>query len=145
MRGNWTGAILALGLVACGALAEEEVQTIAGFSVPEYDEENNMTSQLFGDLAEFLPDGDVKITNLRIESYDDDGEVGMVVTSPKCTYKRDTKKAESDDSVRITRGNMVVTGKGFEWYAKKERLKIDSNAKVVLKDVQKRMESGEEK
>jgi len=120
----------------------EEVQTLAGFSVPEYDKNGNMTSQLFGDFAEFLPGGKVKISNLKIEFYDGK-KVEMRVTAPRCDYDQKDKSAESDSSVRIARDNMIVTGVGFRWNAKKEKLYIDSKAKVVLKNVHDQVDLGE--
>jgi hypothetical protein len=130
-------------LCACLAVQAQEGQTLAGFSVPEYDREGNMTSQLFGDYAEFMPGGEVKITNLKIEFYEDN-EVDMRVMAPACKYFEKDKQAESDGDVRIARGNMVVTGTGFKWNARDEKLEIYNDSKVVLKNLRKHMKSGEE-
>ena len=143
MTGKWIGIILAAGFVLAAVAADTDVQTLSGFRVPEYDEEGNMKSQLFGDLAQFLPNGIVRISNLKIEFYKGE-DVDMRVTSPECDYGEKTKEAESESSVRIARGNMVVTGKGFTWKSNKERLVIRSDAKVVLKDVRKNIDVGEE-
>jgi lipopolysaccharide export system protein LptC len=132
-----------LGSVGTLSAQESDVQTLSGFSVPEYDENGNMTSQLFGDYAEFMPNGMVRITNLKIEFYEE-GEVEMRVTAPQCTYNEKKKMAESESSVRIARGNMVVTGTGFRWRAGNERLEITSNARVVLKNLRKKLNTGEE-
>lgn len=135
--------VIILGLVLSAWFAQaEDVQTLAGFSVPEYDKNGNMTSQLFGDFAEFLPSGKVKITNLKIEFYDGK-EVEMRVTAPQCDYDQKDKTADSDSSVRIARGNMIVTGVGFEWDAKNEKLIIHNEAKVVLKNVREQVDLGE--
>jgi len=122
---------------------EEEAQTLSGFSVPEYDKNGKMTSQLFGDLAEVLPDGRVKITNLKIEFYGKDGGVIMRVTSPHCVFYRRSRKVTSNSSVRIARSNMIVTGEGFEWDSKDQRLKIFSNSKLVLKNVREHIQTGD--
>ena len=137
--------IVFFGVVALGLLAyAEDLQTIEGFSVPEYDKNGNLTTQLFGDFAEILPRGKVKITNLKIEFYDDD-KIEMRVTAPQCDYDQKRKSAKSDSSVRIARGNMIVTGVGFEWDSKHERLEIYNQAKVVLKSVRQHVERGEKK
>jgi hypothetical protein len=44
--------------------------------------------------------------------------------------------------VRIARDNMVVTGQGFEWNNKDQRLVILGDAKVVLKEAQRSIEEG---
>jgi len=118
-------------------------QTVTGFRVPEYDENNNLKSQLFGDFAKVLPDGVIEITQLKIDFYQD-GEVGMTVTAPKCIYHQKKGIAESDSDVRISRENMVVTGTGFRWSNKEENFQILNDAKVVLRNVREQMDSGEE-
>lgn len=148
MKGRWLFVILAAGLLLAAAAQdkhddEEEVQTLTGFQVPEYDKDGKVKSRLYGDLAQILPRGIVKITNLRIEFYDEE-EVNMRVTAPECSYHQKKKVAESDTGVRIARGNMVVTGVGFVWDSERERLQIFNDAKVVLKDVRSKMEPGEE-
>src|SRR5512136_2849665 len=110
----WFLAAALIGTVAVRAQEtneEEEVlaQTVTGFRVPEYDSENKLKSQLFGDFAKILPDGVIEITQLKIDFYSD-GKINMTVTAPRCTYKQKEGMAESDSDVRITREDMVVTG-----------------------------------
>jgi hypothetical protein len=134
---------LALLLAAVAAVWAEEssVQTVAGFRVPEYDENNRLKSQLFGDFAKILPDGVIEISQLKIDFYSD-GKVDMTVTAPRCTYKQKEGTAESDADVRITREDMVVTGKGFAWSGRDEQFRIFQEAKVVLKGARKQMTAG---
>lgn len=114
--------------------------TMKGFRVPTYDDQNVMTSQIYGDSARVLPDGNVEITGLRMEffSYEGEGDeqekiTDMTVTSPLCYYNRTRGVVISDSDVRISRDQMVVTGKGFRYSNKSQELKILSNSKVVLK------------
>ena len=132
---------LLLAVVAAGWAEESSVQTVAGFRVPEYDEKNQLKSQLFGDFAKVLPDGIIEITQLKIDFYSE-GKVDMTVTSPRCTYKQKEGMAESDADVRITREDMVVTGKGFAWSGRDEQFRIFKEAKVVLKGARKQMTAG---
>ena len=107
-----------------------------GFRVPTYDDENVMTSQIYGETARVLPDGNVEITGLRMEFYSYEGEeriTDMTVTSPLCYFNRTRGVVISDSDVRISRDQMVVTGKGFRYSNKNQELKILSNSKVVLK------------
>ena len=130
---------------ACAALAAEDLntQTVKDFRVPEYDEKGNLKSELFGDYAKILPNGVIEITNLKMQMFKE-GEVEASMTAPSCTYDRNGGRAGSEGSVRIARENMVVTGDGFFWSAKKERIQIFKNVKVVLKDVRS-MNTGVEK
>ncbi len=120
-------------------------QQVTGFRVPSYDAKNNLTSQMFGDTAIILPDGRVDITELRMEFYSgttSNRQTEMRVTSPRCVYNRNSGSATSDAPVRIARDNMVVTGNGFEWNNKDQRLVILRDSKVVLKEAQRSIEEG---
>ena len=141
-RGLWAG-VLAAGL-ACTVLAQsDDNPTLTVFRVPEFDEQGKLKSQIQGDFAEVLPNGVIKITQLTMEFYAKDGQVDMKVTAPKCIYDRDRGGAASDSDVKIERGNMEVTGVGFIWDGKKERLQIYKDTRVVLKDVRKHLKTGE--
>ena len=145
--------VLATGLLLVGgALAQKPVtplppqnQQVTGFRVPTYDAKNNLTSQMFGDTATILADGRVDITELRMEFYSgtaSNRQIEMRVTSPRCVYNRNSGSATSDAPVRIARDNMVVTGNGFEWNNKEQRLVILRDSKVVLKEAQRSIEEG---
>lgn len=120
-------------------------QQVTGFRVPSYDAKNNLTSQMFGDAATILTDGRVDITELRMEFYSGSAsnrQTEMRVTAPRCVYNRNSGSATSDAPVRIARDNMVVTGTGFEWNNRDQRLVILKDAKVVLKEAQRSLEEG---
>ena len=135
--------LLAAGL-ACSVLAQsDENPTLTVFRVPEFDEDGKLKSQIQGDFAEVLPNGVIKITQLTMEFYGKEGQVDMKVTAPKCIYDRDRGGAASDRDVKIERDNMAVTGVGFIWDGKKERLQIYKDTRVVLKDVRKHLKTGE--
>ncbi|MFH0953948.1 MAG: LPS export ABC transporter periplasmic protein LptC [Verrucomicrobiota bacterium] len=135
--------VLALAFAWSGRAQEEESQTVSGFRVPEYDEQNRLKSELYGDFAKVLPDGIIEISQLKIDFYSGD-RVDMTVTSPYCKYDQKQARAESESDVRITREKMIVTGVGFSWDGREEKLKIGKQVKVVLKEAQKRLETSEE-
>lgn len=152
-RSHLRWGLLALFLVgASWASAQKAVtpmtpqnQQVTGFRVPSYDARNNLTSQMFGDTATILTDGRVDITELRMEFYSgatSNRQTEMRVTSPRCVYNRNSGSATSAAPVRIARDNMVVTGMGFEWNNKDQRLVILGDAKVVLKEAQRSIEEG---
>ncbi len=122
----------------------EDVQTIRGFEVPEFDRENRLQSRLSGELARLMPNGKVDITGLRVEFYDDERQVEMVVTAETCLYDQTTRNASSDAHIRIARDNMVITGRGFVWEAEEERFEIHDEAKVVFRDLPMVLEEEED-
>lgn len=148
MGKSWV-ILLALGVAAVHEVHAQgtNVQTVSGFRVPSYDEDGNMTSQMFGDYARILPDGYVEISQLRMEFYKGDGTnrtTDMNVSSPRCLYHRVRGAAVSDQAVRIARTNMVVTGVGFLYLEKAQSLQIMTNAKVVLRNFSKDVYAGGE-
>jgi hypothetical protein len=138
-------AVLAAACCAHAAGTNDELQ-IKGFRVPEYDEEGNMTSQIFGDFAKGMPDGFIEVQGLTMEFYRgsmSNRTTDMRVTAPRCLLHRGKKAAVSDSDVRIVRGeSMVVTGRGFMWNNNEQLLMIMSNSKVVLRNVNVSMDKG---
>lgn len=107
-------------------------QTVTGFRMPNYDEQNNLKSVLFGDFARVRPDGLIEITNLKIDFYEE-GRVNMTVTSPQCLFNRAESTARSDGPVRIQRDNLLITGTGFWWSAREERFEIYAQSRVEIR------------
>jgi len=118
-----------------------EFLSVAGVRIPSYNDKGQLVSQLFGDLAKSLPDGNVEITGLKVEFYEGT-QVNMRVTAPVCIFNRAQNTAQSDGPVRITRDKMVVTGTGFEFNNKDERFVIHKDAKVVLMGARKDLKQG---
>ncbi len=146
VRSRWVLASVALTLLFVPfARAEKsnDVQTVSKFRVPSYDEQGELTSQMFGDYATIMPDGYVEVTQLRMEFYkgsESNRVTDMQVTAPRCLYHRERGAAVSDSDVRISRENMVVTGTGFVFHNGSQSLKILKNAKVVIRNADRSME-----
>jgi lipopolysaccharide export system protein LptC len=134
----WAISVLAV----FGQEDNKDVQTLTSFRVPEFDEQGRMKSQIFGDFAEVLPDGVIKITKLTMEFYTG-SNVDMRVTAPRCIYDKERGGAASDSEVKIVRDNMEVTGVGFAWNARREKFQIFKQVRVVLTGVRSHMDSGE--
>jgi lipopolysaccharide export system protein LptC len=148
------GLVLALGLARSATAQKEDagkltVQSlpiaedsqIRGFRVPNFDEQGVMTSQMFGEFARVLPDGNVEITQLRMEFYSYNGEeriTDMTVTAPQCYFNRNNGVAISDSDVRISRNEFVVTGRGFVFDNENQQLRILNDSKVVVHGASKR-------
>ncbi len=146
MRLRWTrmgllGCWLALAWTAAAQLSS--MQTVSGFRVPEYDEQNRLKSQVFGDFAKIREDGAIEITQLKLEFYSA-GVLDLTATAPACIYRQKDQEAEAASDIRIARDNMVVTGVGFKWNGREEKFEIHNKARVVLTGLRKRMVTGSE-
>lgn len=114
-------------------------QRVRGFQVPQYSTNGLLTSMLRGKEALIYPDRMADITGLVLDLFKNTptGRVSDVtVTSPRCFYQAEKGFAVSDDSIRIARDNMVITGSNYVIDQKSERMQINSNVKVVLVGVQ---------
>ena len=129
----WTKG-LALLVLAGGVQAQQPGMKISGFRVPEYDEQGEMTSQLFGDHAEIGSDGEVSITKVRMEFYRE-GETFMKVESPYCFYNQKTQNAHSDAPVLAEMEGLQLSGRGFQLDTQDRKVNILDESRVVISDV----------
>lgn len=105
------------------------------FQVPQYDTNGVMTGMMRGETADIQPDHMTMIATLTMDlfKYTPTGRVTDVrVTSPKCYYQPDRGYAISEDTIRIARDNMIITGSNYVVNSKDERMQINHDAKVVL-------------
>lgn len=77
--------------------------------------------------------GDVVASQIRIEMYGQDGEQENLVMAQDCRYNRERGVATSDSKVQVERDGVFMTGKGFEWNASNETVRINDDVKVVLR------------
>ena len=125
-----------MGIAAALMCSAQDMGTgmeISGFRVPDYDDQGQLRAQLYGEYAKVLEDGDVEITNLKIEMYKD-GEVAMTMFAPHCFFNMDTRQARSDGDVLIDSEMMTVVGRGFTWSAEAGRFEIMHDSKVLVKE-----------
>ncbi len=118
-----------------------EGQVVRGFRLPEYDAAGALKYVVTGDAARAVASDVFEITNLKIELMKD-GVVETRVTAPLCMYNRRNNEARSDGSVRIVRGDVVITGEGFAWNGAESHFRIERNARVVLRNI--RLDSAQE-
>lgn len=123
--------------------AAEGQTTIRGFVVPKYDADMQLVHKLEGDEAEMKANGDAVIRNLRLNFYRN-GEIETRVSSPVCTYNRKTNQGSADQTIRIAREDLVVTGEDYTIDGEKERVVIKKNAKVVIRQTDVRLWGEEE-
>lgn len=121
---------------AAGPAWSGEARVIKKLRYPDYDEQGKLNFELMGDEARIRPDGLIQIKNLTLTFYEE-GKVIMRVTSPSCLFDRVNRSAVSTSSVCVTREEIVLTGRGFEWSAKDGSFSIHNQAKVVLRHGEK--------
>lgn len=134
MRDARCGLIISVLLAALFVNAQEPGMEISGFRVPEYDDQGQMTSQLFGDHAELQPGSDVEINGARMEFYRD-GEMFMTVRSSHCFYNQKTREAHSEAPVSADMEGVHLTGTGFELDTEGRKVQVLNDSRVVIADI----------
>lgn len=122
--------ILAFGAGCCFAQFAS-MGEIKDFRIPEFDAAGVLKSEIFGDVAKPLANNQIQITGLRIIMYKNK-EVEAILTSEHCTVDRKDRNAFSNADVKIVRGNIVMTGKGFRWGSETQRIEILNNFHMVM-------------
>ncbi len=130
--------IAVIGLVSASALvsmvvAEEMAMPVKNLRLPmEYYESGAVKTQLKAGFALVPPKGMIVASNVVMHMFFEDGSTNVMMTADSCNYDREKQSADSDGKIKIVRDNITITGKGFEWYSERERVKITSDAKIVL-------------
>lgn len=117
-------------LLAAAALG----QVLKGFRYPDYDEKGQLKFEITGDEAQIQPSGLIQIKNLKMTFYEQ-GKVMMQVSTPQCLFDRVKRSAASSSDVRVERKEIELTGRGFAWNAQDGRMKILSNTRVILRNL----------
>ena len=129
---------LLAGVLACSA-GVVVAQTVGGgsgkdFKLPEYDDKGHMKSQVAGKGVKQLPNNQMLITSLYLETYREDGKVEMIVEAPECLYdsKRRVASSAGNMKARQADGKYTITGEGFEWQQTNSVLIISNRAHTII-------------
>ena len=137
---SWRVVLLTVAL--CGfAGAQEEGTALGDFRVPQYDEQGQMTSQLFGEHAEMGSGSLVKIEGVRVEFYRDD-EVFMTVESPRCLYDRKSRKVNSEAPVSADMEGFRLTGTGYVLDVDGRTVQVLKESRLVLESMMNGLQEG---
>lgn len=110
------------------------IKPVQGVTLPlELYEDGKIKTKLIAGTAKPPIQGDWEAWAVRIEFYSHEGVVESFMTADDCRYNRESGIARSESNVRLERADIVITGKGFEWSATNQVVKIMSDVKVILR------------
>lgn len=125
--------LVVLPMIASMVMAEEMAMPVKNLRLPmEYYDSGAVKTQLKAGFALVPPSGVIVASNVVMHMFFEDGSTNVMMTAEDCEYDREKQSAKSGGKIKIIRDNIVITGKGFEWYSERERVKILSDAKIVL-------------
>ncbi len=133
------GALLATGVLAGAGPAQNGVTGRAGnFSSAEYfapPHPLQMKSRLSGAEARPVSGGLLVIQELKLETFNTNGLVEVIVTAPDCVYDTQAGVARSAGHLRLETGDGAshIEGDGFLWRQDSSLLTISNNVRTVIK------------
>ncbi len=133
----WRSWLLA-GVLGCSLNTEAAPSVGSGsgkdFKLPEYDAQGRLKSQINGKGFKQLPNRQMLITTLHLETYREDGQVEMIVEAPECLYDSEQRIATSAGEMKARQadGKYVITGTGFQWQQTNSVLIISNRAHTII-------------
>ena len=95
--------------------------------------DGKVKTQVIAASAQMPEDGGaVQASRIRIEMYRENGELENLVMAQDCRYNREQGVATSESNVHVERDGVLMTGRGFEWNASNEVVKVLTNVRVTL-------------
>ena len=146
-------ARFSVGALACGALLAinadrrgyAQVQpaspgTASRFSTSEYFDpphQSQMKYQLTGAEARQEGSGSLRITQMKLQTFREDGTRDIVVEAPECIYESAKREASSAGPLQVQRGDgrFFVEGEGFLWQESESMLTISNKVRSLLQRV----------
>lgn len=117
-------------LVFSFSLSAENAVTIKGYKYRDYDENNKLKHEVFGERCVIL--GEIlKLDGVLIRMLG--GKKPMTVKTPYCRYDKTQKTGSSSKSVEAKGDGITITGVGFDMDGEKQKLYIRSQVKVIWK------------
>jgi lipopolysaccharide export system protein LptC len=131
------GAFIAASIVSVFAQTNTDTVgisgTVTGLRLPlGYHENGQLKSQLKAEKATMQENGPIYATNITSEFFTVEGKLDIVMTTDDCIYDKLTKTAKSNSRVRVDKKGVIITGKGFDWDANEQIVKVISNVTVVI-------------
>jgi len=127
--------MLAAGLaLAAGAAAQDDVMPIENLRLPlERYEDGTLKTQVRAGAALVPPEGLIVASNVVVEMFAPDGTLDLRMEAEDCRLDRERGAADSSSAVRVQRGDVKLSGKGFVWSGEKKRVRIKAEARVAFR------------
>ena len=143
------GWFLTLGLFAALQLAAQlgRFGILRGFKFPDfYDtsptgkgQTNRLKGMLMGAVAQYITNDTWRLTQMRLEHFQFDGQTNLVAQAPQCLFDEETRVAWSTGRLEIVglHGALFVEGnEGFEARMTNSTLTISNRVRTVLRQEQ---------
>lgn len=134
---------LLLALAAASAPAAEPAAPkvkpsapVKDFRLPTFDKAGKRATFMKADEALFVTPTQIDVKNMQFTLFTKDGtgSFDSVLLAPVATFLTDKQIVRGNDSVRLLRVNVEVTGEQWSYNHPEKRVLIGNNVKVTFQD-----------
>ena len=136
--------VCVLALAVAGSVLNAQPDKMAarsvvkGFTVPEYFDpphETQIKSLLEGAEARPEPGGLIFITDLKMQTFNEQGERQMVVNAPECIYDSSQRTVGSSGKLQVQMADekLLLAGEGFLWQQTNSNLIISNRVSTIIR------------
>jgi hypothetical protein len=123
----WVGCLVVV-LAAIGGYAQDKLTELR---LPlGYYPDGTLKAELRASDADIESEIRFRGRHVRYRSYAPDGSVDIAMDAADALVNRATMTASSTGAVKIVKGEVEISGVGFDWYGEEKKVKIKSQARI---------------
>lgn len=109
---------------------------IKDLRIPSFDKDGKRTTFIRADEAMIISQNQIDVKNLHFTLFtkDGSGSFDTVLLAPSATLIRDKEFVSGQESVRLLRADVEVTGEQWSFDKPAQRVIINKNAKVIFQE-----------
>jgi len=127
-RPLWLAAAMGIMIAIC--FADEPIENLRVRL--EYYPTGEVKTDLFAKRAIVPEDGSIVAYGVVLKEFDIEGNVKIQINADDTVFSQDHQSASSTNHVSLKRGDIKVSGTGYDWNGTDKKLKILKRAKVVF-------------
>lgn len=120
----------AMGVAVIVCFAEEPIEDLRVRL--EFYPTGEVKTDLFAKRAVVPEDGSIIAYGVVLREFDVAGNVKIQINADDTVFSQDHQSASSSNHVSLIRGDIKVSGMGYDWNGTDKKLKILKRAKVVF-------------
>jgi len=103
-----------------------------GVRIPVYNPEGTLQMIFESEVAFRVDAQQLRLTQLKIETYDDDGKSDMLIDMPNSLFNLKTRILSSDDPITIRRNDLELTGSNMKFDTQTRQGKFTGPVRMLI-------------
>lgn len=105
---------------------------IQNFSLPQTDPSGRQTALVKGKRATVVSPNQLKIEDLSVELFNDQGKTETVITATRSDFWKKENKLTSDSGILVKRPTLLISANGIDWNVTGSSGTLYTRVRVVL-------------